>query len=141
MGQVVETQEPSSIEKPDGRGRTVLLVEDEPAVLRLGKRMLQDMGYTVLDASTPAEAIRLAEEHAGAISLLMTDVIMPTMNGRDLAERLLSIRPELKCLFVSGYTADVIAHRGLLEEGVNFIQKPFSAQELAVKVHQALDRE
>ena len=101
-------------------------------------RVLERLGYTVLAASTPGEAIRLAEAHAGEIHLLMTDVVMPEMNGRDLARRLLSLRPRLKCLFMSGYTADVIAHHGVLDEGVHFIQKPFSVEDLAAKVRDAL---
>ena len=83
----------------------------------MARRMLGKLGYTVLAASTPGEAIRLAGEHAGEIHLLMTDVVMPEMNGRDLAERLHAIYPDLKRLFMSGYTADVIAHHGVLDEG------------------------
>ena len=85
-----------------------------------------------------AEAIRLATEHAGDIHLLMTDVVIPEMNGRDLARELQSLYPNLKCLFMSGYTADVIAHHGVLDEGVCFLQKPFSLRELADKVREAL---
>lgn len=117
---------------------TVLLVEDEPTILRLGRRMIESLGYTVLTADTPGEAIRLAEEHAGEIHLLMTDVIMPEMNGRDLAKRLLSLYPNIKRLFMSGYTADVIAHHGVLDEGVHFLQKPFSKKDLALKLREAL---
>jgi CheY-like chemotaxis protein len=101
--------------------------------------MLESFGYSVVTASTPAEAIRLADEHAGGINLLMTDVVMPGMNGRELAENLLTRYPDISCLFMSGYTADVIAHRGVLDEGVQFIQKPFSMQKLAGKVREALD--
>jgi len=126
--------------KPADRGHeTILLAEDEPAILKLTAMMLERQGYVVLAASTPGEAIRLAREHAGTIHLLMTDVIMPEMNGRDLAKNLLPLYPDLKRLFMSGYTADVIAHRGVIDEGVNFIQKPFSSQDLAVKMRQALD--
>jgi DNA-binding NtrC family response regulator len=102
--------------------------------------MLERLGYTVLKAHTPVEAIRLAEEHIGQISLLVTDVVMPGMNGRDLAKILLSRYPKLKRLFMSGYTANVIAHHGVLDEGVYFIQKPFSIQSLAIKVREALDK-
>jgi two-component system cell cycle sensor histidine kinase/response regulator CckA len=118
---------------------TILLVEDESAVLALAKTMLEHQGYTVLAAGTPGEAARLANEHAGEIHLLMTDVVMPEMNGRVLARNLLTVRPRLKCLFMSGYTADVIAHQGVLDEGVHFIQKPFSTKDLASKVRDALD--
>ncbi len=122
-----------------GRGETVLLVEDEPGVLKMGKMMLERLGYRVLDASTPGESIRLAEEHTGEIRLLITDVVMPGMNGRDLARQLQSRYPTLKCLFISGYTANVIADHGVLEGGMHFLQKPFSMKELAVKVRAALD--
>jgi CheY-like chemotaxis protein len=130
-------ESPSS---PAGRGQeTILLAEDEPAILKLTTRMLEHQGYTVLAASTPGEAIRLAREHAGEIPLLITDVVMPEMNGRDLAKNLLSLYPHLKRLFMSGYTADVIAHHGVLDASVNFIQKPFSKQDLAAKVREVLD--
>ena len=89
----------------------MLLVEDEPALLHLGTTMLEKLGYRVLAADTPGEAIRLAEEHAGAIHLLMTDVVMPEMNDRDLARRLLSLYPNLRRLFMSGYTASFIQPR------------------------------
>jgi len=127
---------------PFGRGHeTILLVEDEPAILKIAQRTLGSLGYTVLAAATPGEAIQLAEEHAGKIHLLMTDVVMPEMNGRDLAKRLLAFDPTIKRLFMSGYTADVIAHQGVLEEGINFIQKPFSLQDLAGKVRASLDED
>jgi two-component system cell cycle sensor histidine kinase/response regulator CckA len=139
-GQVVEDRKAASAEIPKGSGETVLLVEDEPAILNIAKRMLELLGYSVLAAHRPAEAIRLAEAHVGEIHLLMTDVVMPEMNGRDLAKTLLSPYPRLTALFMSGYTADVIAHRGVLDEGVCFIQKPFSIKDLAAKIRQALDR-
>jgi two-component system, cell cycle sensor histidine kinase and response regulator CckA len=126
-------------EFPLGRGETLLLVEDEPAMLKMGKMMLERLGYEVLTAVGGSAALRLAEEHAGKIDLLMTDVVMPEMNGRDLAERLQGHYPKVKRLFMSGYTADVIAHRGVLPEGEHFIQKPFSLEELARKVREALD--
>ena len=124
------------------RGReTVLLVEDEPAILKLGKAMLEKLGYRVITAGTPADALKLAQEHADGIDLLMTDVVMPAMNGRDLADQLLAFYPHLKRLFMSGYSADTIAHHGVLDEGVHFIQKPFSLRDLAVKVRAVLDGE
>ncbi|RJP74691.1 MAG: PAS domain S-box protein [Desulfobacteraceae bacterium] len=119
---------------------TILLVEDEPAILKMTKTMLERLGYTMLTANTPGRAMDLARKHAGGIHLLMTDVVMPEMNGRDLASNLLSLYPGLKCLFMSGYTADVIAHHGMLNEGMRFIQKPFSKKDLAVKVREALSR-
>ncbi len=135
-----------SVEQPEGQGdpvggkqETVLLVEDEPALLGLGRELLEQLGYRVLAVGTPGEAMRLAEEHAGTIDLLLTDVIMPEMNGRDLAKRLLERRPDLKRLFMSGYTANVIAHHGVLEEGVHFIPKPFLMKDLANKIREVLD--
>ncbi len=121
--------------RPDRPGHeTILLVEDERTVLKLTKRMLEHEGYTVLAAGTPGEAISLAREHAAEISLLITDVIMPEMNGSALARSIIAIRPHIKCLFMSGYTADVIAHDGVVNEGAHFIQKPVSKQDLAAKV-------
>ena len=125
---------------PAGRGRgTILLVEDEPAILKMTMEILQKQGHTVLAAATSTEAVRLAREHPGEIHLLITDVVMPDMNGRSLAQKLVSLYPRLKCLFMSGYTADVIAHQGMLEPGTQFIQKPFSIRELAEMVHTTLD--
>jgi len=92
-------------------------------------------------ARTPGEAIRLAKEHTGKIHLLMTDVVMPEMNGQDLAKILMSIAPQAKRLFTSGYTANVIADHGVLDDGVHFIQKPFSRRALANKVREVLDHE
>jgi PAS domain S-box-containing protein len=124
--------------RPTGT-ETILLVEDDEAILNLGKMILEKLGYTVLAAQTPKHAINLVEEHPGDLHLLITDVVMPEMNGRELAERLNAILPGLKCLYMSGYTADVIAHRGILVEGVNFIRKPFGSDDLAAKVRQVLD--
>jgi PAS domain S-box-containing protein len=123
---------------PKGRGETVLLVEDEAPVLELGEQMLQSLGYHVLTARTPHDAIRAVESRKGDIQLLVTDVVMPGMNGRELAARLLAFKPGLKCLYVSGYTADVIANRGVLDPGVKFLQKPFSMTDLALRVRDAL---
>ena len=132
--------------QPDGAARlvpsgheTILLVEDEPSILRLAKTMLERQGYAVLAASTPGAAIQLAEQHPGEIHLLMTDVVMPEMNGRVLAKNLLALYPQIKRLFMSGYTADLIARHGVLDEGVPFIQKPFTMDSLATKVRDALD--
>lgn len=118
---------------------TILVVEDEESVLLLARTALEGLGYTVLAERTPADAIRTAKNHAGELHLLLTDVVMPGMDGRQLAERLRAFRPDLKCLFMSGYTSNVIAHSGVLEPGVAFIQKPFSLSDLAEKVRQALE--
>jgi len=118
---------------------SILLVEDEPTILDMTTTMLELHGYKVLPAATPVDAIRLAREHIGEIHLLMTDVVMPDMNGKDLARKLLSLYPNLKCLFMSGYTANVIARHGVLDEGIHFVQKPFSINDLTAKVREVLD--
>ncbi len=120
---------------------TVMLVEDEPAILKMGKGMLEKLGYTVLTAEKPDDALRLAEEYEGRIHLLITDVVMPEMNGRDLSAKLSDCSPGLKSIYMSGYTADVIAHHGVLDEDLHFIQKPFSIQDLAVKVREAIEQQ
>ena len=115
------------------------MVEDEPAILRVTTKLLQAKGYAVLGASSPEEAVRLARAHTGQVHLLLTDVVMPEMNGRDLAKQLMSDCANMKCLFMSGYTSDVIAKHGVLEEGVDFIQKPFSVTALVSAVRRVLD--
>lgn len=124
---------------PTGHGETILIVEDEPSILNMGRKILEKLGYAVFTANTTIEAIQIAENHASEISLLITDVVMPEMNGKDLAELLIRFNPKLKLLFMSGYTANVIAGHGVLEEGVCFIQKPFSRKDFAIKVREALD--
>ena len=116
---------------------TILVVEDEPSLLDLSTVMLQSLGYTVLSASGPKEALGLMHEH-DPIDLLITDVIMPVMNGKELARQALTIQPGMRCLFMSGYTADVIGKQGVLAQGVQFIQKPFSITTLATKVRETL---
>jgi two-component system cell cycle sensor histidine kinase/response regulator CckA len=118
---------------------TVLLVEDETPLLELATRLFKNLGYTVLAASSPSHAIEVARQHTGEIHLLMTDVVMPEMNGHRLWQELVALRPGLKCLFVSGYTADVIAHHGVLDEGVHFLPKPFTLETLAIKVREAIE--
>ncbi len=139
-----DKQEETTIEAPvqitAGGLETILLVEDEQALLNLSRIMLEELGYRVLTAATPGEALQLAAEHAGKIDIVVTDVVMPEMNGRDLCKRLLSLYPNLKRLFMSGYTANVIVHHGVLEEGVCFIQKPFSQKNLSLKVREALEK-
>jgi two-component system, cell cycle sensor histidine kinase and response regulator CckA len=129
-----------SVESPARGGHeTILLVEDESAILKVASLILRRQGYTVLEADSPSSALDLAREHAGDISLLLTDVVMPGMNGRELAKELLSRYPHLKRLFMSGFTADVIANHGAIDPEVHFIQKPFSAKTLAAKVREVLD--
>ncbi|MHB8793040.1 MAG: ATP-binding protein [Thermoleophilia bacterium] len=134
-----EVQVANEVGIPQGHGETILLVEDEEAILQLTWRILNELGYKLLISDSPLEAIRLAREHDSDIHLLITDVVMPDINGKELADRLRKTRPSVKCLFMSGYTADVIAHRGVLDEGVEFIQKPFSRKDLAIKVREALE--
>lgn len=137
-GQSVVSLQEKAAQYPLGHGETVLVVEDEPELLALDKKILEKLGYRVLTAGTPGEAIRLAEEHASEIKLLITDIIMPDMNGTELAERLHTLCPGLKIMFMSGYTAKAFAFPGMLDEGVNFIQKPFMINDLAVKVSKSL---
>jgi CheY-like chemotaxis protein len=136
--QYVETVGP---EQPAAQGQgIILLVEDEPAILAMTKVMLERLGYTVLPANTPGEAIRLAESSKSSIDVLLTDVVMPEMNGRDLVRHMRTLYPDLKTLFMSGYTANVIAHHGVLDKGVQFIEKPFSKKELAAKIKEVLNQ-
>jgi len=133
------TTGPSGIEVLQGGTETILLVEDEPALLRLATRSLESLGYTVLPASRPDDAIVMAREHRGPVHMLLTDVVMPGMNGRKLADRLLEDAPNLKCLFMSGYTDGIMGKGGVLAEDVHFLQKPFSPKSLAEKVRQVLE--
>ncbi len=127
------------VNKPYQRGKeTILLVEDEITILKLTTAMLERLGYNVLSANSPGEAIQLADDYTDVINLVMTDVVMPEMNGRELVKSLLKIYPDVKRLFMSGYTADVIAHHGVLDENINFLQKPFSMKELSKSVRDAL---
>ncbi|MBE0582904.1 MAG: response regulator, partial [Desulfofustis sp.] len=127
--------------EPEAAGHeTILLVEDEPMILDMARTMLQRQGYRVFAAATPGEAIRLAHRERNTIHLLITDVVMPEMNGRDLAKQLLTITPGLKTLFMSGYTADVIAHHGVLDGDIRFIQKPFTKRDLIARVRDVLDQ-
>lgn len=124
--------------EPGQGNQTLLFVEDEAMLLNINSEILEELGYTVLTAASPGEAMRIAQNFSGKIDLLITDVVMPEMNGRDLAAGISSLYPGIKILFMSGYTADVIAHHGVLEEGVHFLQKPFSLNDLADKVKETL---
>jgi two-component system, cell cycle sensor histidine kinase and response regulator CckA len=125
-------------ELPRGH-ETVLVVEDEAAVRNVTVRSLVDLGYTVLVAANGAEALQVAESYAGTIHLLLTDVVMPGMSGKVLADRLVTLRPDVAVLFTSGYTDDAIVHHGVLEGGLAFLQKPFTTAALARKVRTALE--
>ncbi|GAB6190384.1 ATP-binding protein [Desulfocastanea catecholica] len=118
---------------------TILLVEDETTILSMTMTMLESLGYVVLPAGSPEEAMRRAADFAGEIDMLITDVVMPGLNGRDLADVLLEEYPQMRCLFMSGYTADIITNHGVLDKDVYFIQKPFAKNDLAVKIRQVLE--
>jgi len=124
------------------RGKeTILLVEDEAAILEMCTFILEQHGYTVLVAQNPAQALDLVHRRQGTIDLLLTDVIMPDMNGRELSRRVLELLPAIRVLFMSGYTADIIArHGGDMDTGLHFLEKPFSASQLARKVREVIDR-
>lgn len=133
-------EEPSQEQKKNPTGmERILLVEDEQSILQLTQRILEHHGYRVMAAPSPMEALDLAERHAGRIDLLITDVIMPEMNGRELMERISAVKPGFKCIFMSGYTGDILAKHSIVDKGVHFLQKPFSVKSLTEKVRQVLD--
>ncbi len=138
--EVREIQTKSAGKIPKGHGETVLLVEDEKAILTIIKLILEKLGYLVLPAGTPAEAIHLAKHHPEPIDLLITDVIMPEMNGHHLANKLNDRYPNIKTIFMSGYPGNIVAHHGMLDNDVNFIQKPFSNKDLAVMIRKVLEQ-
>ena len=140
VGQIEESQPFEKKEITTSKGETILVVEDEREVLELCTFMLNQMGYTVLPFQKPHEALQEAQKYRGPIHLLITDVIMPEMNGKELAIRLKGIRPSMKCLYMSGYTTNTIVHNGILNENVHYIQKPFSLHQLSVKVREALEK-
>jgi PAS domain S-box-containing protein len=119
---------------------TILLVEDESAILTMATAMLERHGYTVLAAATPEAALRIARAYSGRVHLLLTDVVMPNMNGAELARHVLALDPDVKRLYMSGYTADVIAHHGVVGQGADFIQKPFGMRDLAARIREVLDQ-
>ncbi len=136
----VDAEKPRPVDEASpGRGETILLVEDDRAILTLGERILRKLGYEVLAAQGAAKAAEMVEAHNGRIDLLLTDVIMPDMSGRELCQKLRRTQPGLRCLYMSGYTSDVIANRGVLEEGVHFLQKPFGPAEIAASVRKVLE--
>lgn len=130
-----EAEEAPSVDHGSG---TVLLVEDDDMVRRMTAAMLTAIGYTVLVAETPMNALSISEKGDVPIDLLITDVVMPEMSGPELRNKMLVSRPEIKVLFMSGYTSNVIVDHGMLEEGVHFIQKPFSKNDLASKIHDVI---
>ncbi|MBN2130504.1 MAG: PAS domain S-box protein [Sedimentisphaerales bacterium] len=127
--------------EPRGRGETILLVEDEKSVRVPCALFLEALGYRVIAAETPGEALKSAAGHSGDLDVLLTDVVMPGMDGRQLAKRISAIKPKVKTLFMSGYTTDVIVQRGVLDDGVHFLSKPFTRTELAGRVREVIDDE
>jgi two-component system cell cycle sensor histidine kinase/response regulator CckA len=139
-GKATETQTETASEQSTNGNETILLVEDEPSILNMTAMMLQNMGYTVLAASGSRDAILMAEDYASHnIHMIISDVVMPEMNGPELAKKILELYPHLKVLFMSGYTADIVALHGVLDHGMHFIQKPFSVSALAAKVREVLE--
>jgi len=139
---VAETAEaarpaPPRRESPKGT-ETLLVVEDEAPVRRLLLQVLRQNGYKLIDAPNASEAMAVAQRHAGPIHLMVTDVVMPGMSGRELAQKLAPLRPDMKVLFMSGYTEDAIVHHGELDPGTAFIAKPFTPDSLARKVREVL---
>jgi CheY-like chemotaxis protein len=122
-----------------GGSETILLVEDEEAVRVIVSKILQNKGYAVLEARQGHEALQICKDHQGPIHLMVTDVVMPHMSGSELAERLATLRPELRVLFMSGYPDNAIVHHGVLGDGTSFLQKPFTLSALECKVRDLLD--
>ena len=139
QGRVEETRTRKKEHIVPGKGETVLLVDDDPMVLQAAEQLLLELGYTVLPADSPEKARQIARTYKGDIRLLLTDVIMPEMNGRELSRQIQSIFPAIRILFMSGYTEDTISHHGVLEDGMRFIPKPFSKRILAKNVRKVLD--
>ncbi|MBA3841127.1 MAG: response regulator [Actinobacteria bacterium] len=139
LPQVAARLAPAVVVRDVGGGNeNVLLVEDDPGVRALVEDILTERGYNVLSAATPSEAIEVAAAYDEEIQLVVTDVVMPAMNGRQLAERLEAVRPSIRVLYMSGYTSDAIIARGVLPSGMRFLQKPFTASQLAANVREAL---
>jgi CheY-like chemotaxis protein len=136
--EVDEQVEASHTEAPRG-SETILIVEDEELVRRLALDALEEIGYTILEAKDGLEALRICEQHTEPIHLMLTDIVMPQMSGRDLARRVAALRPEIKTLYMSGYTGTAIVNQNLLDTEKAFIQKPFTPRSLAQKVRETLD--
>jgi PAS domain S-box-containing protein len=126
-------------EKQSGGIKTILLVEDEPENLEMYRTMIESLGYNVLAAGTPQDCLSLAQSYKGHIDLLITDVVMPEMNGRELADAFIASHPTTQCLFMSGYSAEVISRNGMLVSGINFIEKPFTLENFAKKIDDVLN--
>lgn len=140
IGSAEKTSEEDKIILKQHGNETILLVEDEPSVLFLAKTILEEQGYSVLTAATPGEALAMAKKHKDRIQMLITDLIMPEMNGRELALELERRYPKIKCLYISGYSNEVLSEQGILNKNLHFIQKPFTLASFANKVRMILDK-
>jgi len=141
VGEAKPEEEQKKLPMDEFKGtETVLIVEDDDKLRNLGVKILELRGYRILEAENGEQALRISEAHDGSIDLLLTDVVMPVMDGRELAERLQLRRPEIKVIYMSGYTDNSIVHHGVLAPGLNFIEKPFTLEGLARKVREVLDR-
>jgi CheY-like chemotaxis protein len=136
---VDQVEESVADEEPPGGSETILVAEDEEIVRSFEREALTELGYTVLEAHGPGHALELARDHSGVIHLLVTDVVMPELSGRELAERLAKDNPEMRTLYTSGYAAGAIVSHGVLDPGVAFLPKPLSRLTLAQKVREVLD--
>ncbi len=123
-----------------GKGDTILLLEDEPEIREMGKEMLEILGYKVVTAATGQEALDIVVRHGDSVDLLVTDVVMPRMNGYEVARQIQNIRPGMRVLFISGYPAEVIAQKGVLKKEVNFLHKPFSLKDMERKINEVLHK-
>jgi len=123
----------------ESKGETVLIVEDEEAILQIAEKMLETLGYNILTANSPQEALSIAKKYSGKIDIIVTDVVMPGLDGKKMSDKVIAIHPDVKVLFMSGYTSNVIEQHGLVGENVNFIQKPFQMDDLALKIRQTLN--
>jgi CheY-like chemotaxis protein len=135
-----QNSEPSELNAPTlpetSHSHSILVVEDEPGLNRMIREMLEALHYTVYSSTDPVAAITLFKEHQETIDILLTDVVMPKQNGKELAETIKKLKPSIKVAFMSGYTADIIAHHGVLEDGYNYIQKPFTLKTLSELISQ-----
>jgi two-component system cell cycle sensor histidine kinase/response regulator CckA len=139
-GDVKEEEiEQTPVENLSG-SETVLIVEDDDSLRKLTRTVLKQRGYKILEAENGEDALRISKEHEGSIDLMITDVVMPKMSGKETAERLQPLHPQMKVIYMSGYTDDAIVHHGVLAAGLNFLEKPFSLEGLARKVREVLDK-
>jgi hypothetical protein len=132
--------EPKIETPPEGKGETIIVAEDEPQVRKSLRLILHHNGYKIIEAENGADAVRKFQENRSAVSLILLDVIMPVTNGREAYEKIKSIEPSVKTIFMSGYTDDIIAKKGLLEEGFDLISKPINPDTLIRKIRDVLDR-